>query len=157
MQVYLEAVGLRGPGMPDWIVGQKVLNGSTAFESMAVVLKVSELLAAGERRRATETVKLAMAVASEAVSRAGCQPDTLPSIFASSDVDGATVTAILQALVTPERDVSPTQFHNSVHNAPSGYWGIATGSHESSTSLAAYDFSFGAGLIEAAVQTLFAD
>ena len=46
-------------------------------------------------------------------------------------------------------NVSPTRFHNSVHNAPAGYWGVATGAMESSTSLCAYDWSFAAGLIEA--------
>jgi len=39
-----------------------------------------------------------------------------------------------------------------VHNAPSGYWGIATGSRAPSTSLCAFDWSFGAGLLEAATQ-----
>ena len=50
------------------------------------------------------------------------------------------------------REVSPTRFHNSVHNAPSGYWSIATKSMASSTSLACFDASFVAGLIEAATQ-----
>ena len=52
------------------------------------------------------------------------------------------------------REVSPTRFHNSVHNAPSGYWSIATKSMAPSTSLACFDASFVAGLIEAATQTL---
>ena len=57
-----------------------------------------------------------------------------------------------QALATPSREVSPTRFHNSVHNAPSGYWGIAVQSREAVTSLSAYDASFAAGLLEACVQ-----
>src|SRR5450759_3839259 len=52
------------------------------------------------------------------------------------------------------REVSPTRFHNSVHNAPSGYWSIATKSMAPSTSIACFDASFAAGLIEAAAQTL---
>ena len=36
-----------------------------------------------------------------------------------------------------------------MHNAPSGYWGIATGSQKSADSLAAFDASFGAGMMEA--------
>jgi hypothetical protein len=39
-----------------------------------------------------------------------------------------------------------------VHNAPSGYWGVATGSMQPSTSLSAYDATFAAGLLEAAIQ-----
>jgi hypothetical protein len=57
-----------------------------------------------------------------------------------------------EALASAEREVSPTRFHNSVHNAAAGYWGIATRSREASTSLCAYDASFTAGLLEAATQ-----
>jgi hypothetical protein len=39
-----------------------------------------------------------------------------------------------------------------VHNAPAGYWSIATGSRAPSTSLCALDWSFAAGLVEAAAQ-----
>jgi len=39
-----------------------------------------------------------------------------------------------------------------VHNAPAGYWSIATGSREPTSSLCCYDASFAAGLLEAAVQ-----
>ena len=46
--------------------------------------------------------------------------------------------------------MSPLQFHNSVHNAPAGYWGIATGSRHPSVSLGADRGSFAAALIEAA-------
>ena len=55
-------------------------------------------------------------------------------------------------LASSDRLISPTRFHNSVHNAPSGYWGIATGSRAPCTSLCAFDWSFAAGLIEAATQ-----
>ena len=49
-----------------------------------------------------------------------------------------------------ERELSPTRFHNSVHNAPAGYWSIATQSREPSTSLCRDDESFQAALLEAA-------
>jgi hypothetical protein len=45
--------------------------------------------------------------------------------------------------------ISPTRFHNSVHNAPAGYWGIATGATHSADCVAAFDGSFAAGLVEA--------
>ncbi|MCT7018444.1 beta-ketoacyl synthase chain length factor, partial [Salmonella enterica] len=46
--------------------------------------------------------------------------------------------------------LSPTRFHNSVHNAPAGYWTIATGCHATSSAITAGHASFGAGLLEAA-------
>jgi hypothetical protein len=55
-------------------------------------------------------------------------------------------------LASRERLLSPTRFHNSVHNAASGYWSIAHGCREASTALCAYDGSFGAGLLEALAQ-----
>ena len=48
--------------------------------------------------------------------------------------------------------ISPTRFHNSVHNAAAGYWGIATGATAAANALCAYDASFGAGLLEALTQ-----
>src|SRR5690606_1970889 len=61
---------------------------------------------------------------------------------------------ILETLASNDRLISPTRFHNSVHNAPAGYWSIATKCMAASTSLSAYDAGFSAGLLEAATQTL---
>jgi len=46
--------------------------------------------------------------------------------------------------------ISPTLFHQSVHNTAAGYWGIATACQQSSTALSCYDCSFVGGLLEAA-------
>jgi hypothetical protein len=55
-------------------------------------------------------------------------------------------------LATQPTAISPTRFHNSVHNAAAGYWTIATGCHAASSALTAFDASFAAGLLEAAMQ-----
>jgi hypothetical protein len=73
-------------------------------------------------------------------------------VFTSSGGDGDNVHEILEILASPRREVSPTRFHNSVHNAAAGYWSIAARSHEPSTSLCAHDESFAAGLLDAATQ-----
>jgi hypothetical protein len=57
-------------------------------------------------------------------------------------------------LATDDRLISPTRFHNSVHNAAAGYWSIATSAMTSSSVLSAFDASFGAGLLEAVTQVL---
>jgi hypothetical protein len=150
MKLFVEGIGLIGPGLADWTGAAPVLAGRMSYEAAPVVLAPSPLLPPAERRRMTESVKLALAVGSEAVAQSGRAGEDLASVFASSGGDGATLTAILEILASEQREVSPTRFHNSVHNAPSGYWSIATHSRESSTSLAAYDFSFAAGLLEAA-------
>ena len=49
-----------------------------------------------------------------------------PTVFTSSSGDGDNVHEICETLAAADRQVSPTRFHNSVHNAPAGYWSIAT-------------------------------
>jgi len=88
----------------------------------------------------------------QALEQAGRTGDSVPTVFTSSGGDGEVINEICTMLAGNDRLISPTRFHNSVHNAPSGYWGIATGSRAPSTSLCAFDWSFGAGLLEAATQ-----
>ncbi len=154
MRVYVEGIGLRAPGIPDWPIGRRVLAGQEVYDEARPVVITAELLLAAERRRATETVKLALTVCRDACASAGIQAAETPSVFASSGGDGATITAILETLATAARELSPTRFHNSVHNAPSGYWSIATQSREATTSLCAFDWSFAAGLLEATSQAI---
>src|SRR6185437_4923435 len=61
---------------------------------------------------------------------------------------------ICMTLASGERQLSPTRFHNSVHNAASGYWSIAAAATSASSVLCAYDASFGAGLLEALTQVV---
>jgi len=86
------------------------------------------------------------------VASAGLDAASLAVVFASSDGDGDIVHRLCSALATPAAAVSPTDFHNSVHNAATGYWSIGAHSPAPSTALCAYDGSFGAGLLEAACQ-----
>lgn len=153
MRVFIEGVGLRGPGLNGWQASCAILASSEAYVPALPVLPSSDLLPPAERRRTVPTVKLALAVGSEAIMNAKRDPAVTASVFSSSCGDGETIHQIFEALASPEREVSPTRFHNSVHNAPAGYWSIATQSREPSTSLCCYDASFSAGLLEAAVQT----
>ena len=75
-------------------------------------------------------------------------------MFSSSAGDGNNCHEICQALASNDRQISPTRFHNSVHNAPSGYWSIASGAMATSSVVCAYDASFGAGLLEALAQVV---
>ncbi|MDP9045118.1 MAG: beta-ketoacyl synthase chain length factor, partial [Pseudomonadota bacterium] len=102
-----------------------------------------------ERRRASAAVKLALAVADEAVGHGGLDPSTLATVFTSSSGEGVNCHLLCETLATPAPLVSPTRFTNSVHNAASGCWHIAVSSRATSTSVCAFDGSFGAGLLEA--------
>ena len=71
---------------------------------------------------------------------------SLATVFASSDADLAIIHRICLALTATPRLISPTDFHNSVHNAAAGYWSIAAGARAASTTISAHDGSFAAGL-----------
>jgi hypothetical protein len=119
-----------------------------------LVIPPSDLLPSAERRRTGVPVKLAIAIGCEAIAQSQRNAAELPAVFASSAGDGDNMHCIFEMLSQNGREVSPTRFHNSVHNAPSGYWSIATKSMAPSTSVACFDASFVAGLIEATTQTL---
>jgi hypothetical protein len=152
MRLWVEGVGLAGPGLTGWAASRSVLAGDAAYVRSRTVVTPSALLPAAERRRTGVPVKLALAVGAEAFANADRDPALTATVFTSSGGDSENVHQICETLASPEREISPTRFHNSVHNAAAGYWSIATGSREPSTSLCAYDWSFAAGLLEAAVQ-----
>ena len=154
MDVYVDGIGLRGPGLDDWRQGSAVLGGLSPFMEAPVTLPPPDLLPPTERRRTVPTVRLALLVGIEALTNADCDPKSTATVFTSSGGDGETVHSILEVLASPLREVSPTRFHNSVHNAPSGYWNIAVNSHEPTTSLCGYDSSFAVGLLDAAAQSV---
>jgi hypothetical protein len=148
----IEAVGVLGPGLPNWSVAARVLRGAARFEPAPAVLPPALSLPSAERRRTGAVVRLTLAVGLEATGRAGIDPAGLPAVFTSSGSDGQNCHEICEVLASAERQLSPTRFHNSVHNAPAGYWGIATGATAAATSLCAHDASFAAGLLEALCQ-----
>jgi hypothetical protein len=154
MRVYVEGVGLCGPGLDGWGVGSAVLTGAQEYLPAPTSVPASALLPANERRRAVQTVKIALAVGAEAFAAARRDASETATVFASSGGDGETIDQILAVLASEQRELSPTRFHNSVHNAPAGYWSIATGSRAPSSSLCCHDDSFAAGLLEAAVQAV---
>lgn len=154
MRLYVEGIGLRGPGLDGWEASRPILAGRAAYEARPIAMPQAALLPANERRRAPQMVKLALAIGAEAFATAGRAPAETAAIFASSGADGETIHAILQTLAGTERELSPTRFHNSVHNVAAGYWSIATGARTPATSLCAHDGSFAAGLIEAGAQVM---
>lgn len=152
MQLYVAGIGLVMPGMESWQQARQVLINPAAYDSSAILTPMAKnLLPANERRRTTRLIQMALHCGQDAIQ--DWQGD-LASVFASSCGDLEIVDKIMQALTLPTRPVSPTQFHNSVHNAPAGYWSILSGSNAPSTSLSAWDASFTAGLLEAATQVV---
>ncbi|CAB3782970.1 beta-ketoacyl synthase chain length factor [Pararobbsia alpina] len=195
LSAYVEAIGVRGPGLADWPSTADILRGAASYDNVPTELPPPGQLPPAERRRAVPVVRIAFAAAeeamrmlrarpelarqdaSEAESRAESQAGSpaelqsdphresrntprdgladegpLPTVFASSGGDGLNYHQICETLASDDKKISPTRFHNSVHNAPSGYWSIATRDMASSNVLCAHDASFGAGLLDALAQ-----
>jgi len=152
LSAYVRGIGLLGPGFNDWASGAPILAGLTPYSPRDTVLPPPAMLPPAERRRTGAVVRLALAIGFEAVTRAGAAAADLPTVFSSSGGDGYNCHEICMTLATGDRQLSPTRFHNSVHNAASGYWSIAAGATPASSVLCAYDASFGAGLLEALTQ-----
>ena len=139
-------------GLPDWNALRAAARGEAQPVADAPKKPAPALLPPNERRRAPDSVLLALQVAQAACEAAGADAATLPSIFASTHGDLAITDAMCATLASEPTDISPTRFHNSVHNAAAGYWTIGVGSHAPSTALSAYRATFAQGLLEAAMQ-----
>ncbi len=157
LTAYIEGIGLLGAGLTDWPTAQSVLTGQQAYQPSRTVLPAPTLLPPAERRRSSAIVKLTLATGLEAVAAAGLDAATLPCVFSASGGDGENCHAICDMLASDDRAISPTRFHNSVHNAAAGYWGIATGAMTNASVLCAFDASFGAGLLETLTQVVVDD
>jgi hypothetical protein len=149
--VVVQGVSVWGPGLPSWAAAKPILSGMDDYITSDVSLPPSSMLPANERRRAGKATRLALFVAQQASEMAGVHPGSIPSAFATANGDGAVVHTILEALAT-HQPVSPTQFHNSVHNAAAGYWSIATASQHPTTCIAGHDDTAAAALLKAVAE-----
>lgn len=154
ISVDVEAISLIAPGLVGWRESLPVLRGDKPYAHDPLPAFAVELLPRNERRRVTNVVKLAIHAAEQLAQQRAVELRQIRSVFASSGGDGEIINCICLALASPGRAVSPTQFHNSVHNGPAGYWAIATECRMPSVSLSAHDGSFAAGLVEAATIAL---
>ncbi len=149
MRVYVDGMGMLGPGLVGWEPSRVILAGDVGYHETPPPDPPASILPPNERRRSSDCVRWALHVAQEAIEQAETDPKTLATVFACSCGEMGILNQLCTALATPQRAISPTLFHHSVHNAASGYWGIATGSQQSSTVLSCYDSSFCAALLEA--------
>lgn len=148
MEAAILGVSLCGPGLDGWAASRPVLTGEADYVPRPVQLAAPAILPPNERRRTGATVRLALHLAQAASAMAGIAPGAIPSLFATSNGDGAVIDAILDTLAAGA-PISPTQFHNSVHNAGAGYWSIATGSRQPTSCLSGHDATAAAALLKA--------
>jgi Beta-ketoacyl synthase, N-terminal domain len=153
LTIHVLGVGVAAPGLPDWPSAQAVLRGEAPYAPAPTAVPAPQRLPATERRRAGVIIKVSINVADEALAHSGLTAN-MPTVFSASEGDGKNCHELCEALASSDRALSPTRFTNSVHNAAAGYWHIATHSMAASTSVCAFDASFAAGLMEAALQAV---
>lgn len=157
MRVGILGVGLLSAGLDGWVNGCDVLAGTRPFSADSMPDPDAAILPPNERRRSSDSVRWAVQVAQEAMVQSGLEPQSVATVFASSGGEMSALDKLCRALATPERVISPTLFHQSVHNTAAGYWGIATNCQQSSTALSCYDDSCAAGLLEAVTYAIVED
>ena len=152
--LYIEGIGFWATRLPGWDAARAILRGEAAPPATPQTRPAPAILPPAERRRAPDTVAASLEVAARACEMARRDPKLMSSVFASTHGDLAISDNLCDTLAKTPTLVSPTKFHNSVHNAAAGYWTIATGCLKPYTSLSGYTFTFGEGLLEAASQAL---
>ena len=151
----ITGVGVCGAGLHDWMQAKPVLDGTAPFEARAVDKVDLPCLPPIERRRANETSRLAIVAALQAVEHVSiAERERLSTVFSSADGDTEELGHLLAKLAASDIMLSPTLFHNSVFNAPAGYWSLASKAQAASTTVCAGRASFAAGLCEASAQVL---
>ncbi len=156
MRLVVAGAGVWGHGLCGIDDFVSCLGGRPADAQQFVAPK-PEAIPARERRRAGLMINLAVQVAHEACDRAAIDKRCVPSVFASAMSDTAITDYMCEKLATPEKLLSPTKFHNSVHNAASGYWSISAANRAPSTFVGAFERTPGAALLEAASQAVASD
>ena len=154
LRVAIEGVSFWASRLPGWDIAQAVIRGEQAPPEAPSARPSPTLLAPTERRRAPDTVAVALEVAGRACEASGRKPSDLPSVFASTHGDTAISDYMCATLAGTPTLISPIKFHNSVHNAAAGYWSIGTGSLAPYTAISASQYTFAAGLLEAATQVI---
>ncbi len=101
------------------------------------------------RRRSSLPTRLAINAAMGACKMAGVDPAATPTVFASVGGEMVITDQLCIELTKPTVHISPTQFHNSVHNTAAAYWSIITGCQRASTAIAAGELTIAMTITDA--------
>ncbi len=102
-----------------------------------------------ELRRSPNASRLAVEVAVQACEAAGQDTANIRSVFTSSLGDSAITDYMCRTLAGDDKLLSPTRFHNSVHNAAAGCWSIACNNPLQTNFVASFGNSAGLAFLEA--------
>lgn len=158
LQACIDGMAVWTPFWPNWEAARQAFAkpSSEHQEDQAhpnnEPIPLPAMLPPAERRRAPQTVSLALEVAHNAIAMWGGNPAELLSVFTSGSGDTPIIDDMCSTLASNPRLISPTRFIHSIHNAPAGVWSMSTANAQANTALSAHHCSFANGLLEAIVQ-----
>ena len=147
----IESVAFWSPTLPDWPTARAVFRGEGFVSGEGQRIPAPSGLPPGERRRAPESVALALHVAEAAMAGARCSPQDVLSVFTSAHGDLPVIDHLCSTLAHNPRLISPTRFVHSIHNAPAGVWSMLHQNRDAHAAISAGEYSFACGLLEAAL------
>ena len=145
----IAGIGLWSPFFSNWRVFTEALKTGQWHDEAKLQ---PDLIPPRERRRAPLSVKLAVETMSQACEMAQVDPGQPAVVFSSAMGDIQITDYMCKTLAAPPRMVSPIKFHNSVHNATTGYWSIVSQTHAATNAVSAYQYTAPAVLLEALIQ-----
>lgn len=148
----LIGLGVWGPGFSNWTEFKSQIENPSV--ELATSSPKPEIIPANERRRSPLAVRAAVETSWQALQQSGLASADVACVFGSGLGDTEITDYMCRVLTTTEKQLSPTKFHNSVHNAAAGYWTISTGCMKSANSIAAYQDTAGTCLLEAMIQSV---
>jgi len=151
LQCKIAGVGAWGSYFESWDALRALLQGAALPESKNKGPKPT-VIPANERRRAPLSVRLAVESSFQASESANIAPETLACVFVSGLGDTDLTDYMCKTLASEYKELSPTKFHNSVHNAPAGYWTISTKTMKAANSVAGFEHCVSLTLLEAMIQ-----
>lgn len=144
-------IGTWSEGFSNWDEFCSALKGDAAEVDSTLAPQV---IPVKERRRVPMPVKMAIEVMDQACRMASLEPTKIATVFASAIGDMQITDYMCRTLASAPQTISPTRFHNSVHNAATGYWSIATGSHQPANAISGFADSVSIALLEGAIQAV---
>ena len=153
MRIRVSGIGIWTHGITNWA---EFLQQQQAPASISVpaTAPAADIIPAREKRRVPLITRMAIEAGIQACRMAAIDPGLTTSVFSSCMGDTEVTDYMCRVLATPEKALSPTKFHNSVHNATSGYWSIFTQGHLSGGFAGAHLHSFATALIESAALSI---
>ncbi len=144
-------LGAWSPTFSDW---SSFCRGLRTGEWSTDVVLQPTLISPRERRRAPQLVKMAIEVMDQACKMASLSPSDVAVVFSSAMGDMQITDYMCRALAETPKLISPTRFHNSVHNAAPGYWSITTGAFTPTSAVSGHEHTATVAFVEAAIQVI---